>query len=424
MAIIKYLLVFLTALIYIYAGYFMGNANLLNLALVFIIPFGIYFYFIFYTQDKTEVNILLWISMLFRLIFLCAVPLFSVDYLRYLWDGKLLLHGFNPYLFSPADILANKTPIPSSIFESFFDPLSNEQSNTSIFPLLQLFTVPSAFLAGIYPLLGLVMLRLPILIADFVLVKMLISILQKLNLSYNSVLIYALNPLVIIGLTGNINFVGIMLCLLIVAIYLFINNKLFSASFFWAIASITSVFPLFFIPLLMKKLTPLKFIIFCSILVIVIGLAWLPFMHSYLIDNLTMFQQANSTRFGLIYALEPFTKKPQLILYTLFAIVLLSIAISRSTKWSSIVKGMLFCMAAFVLLNSHIEPYYFVILILLSVLVKSYHFAIVWSFLGVFSYASNFVPFEQYYPIMALLYSLLLMVFLIETLGSVKQLSN
>src|SRR2546422_7922268 len=42
------------------------------------------------------------LACLFRLTFLFAAPVLSDDLQRYLWDGRVTLHGGNPYLASPA----------------------------------------------------------------------------------------------------------------------------------------------------------------------------------------------------------------------------------------------------------------------------------------------------------------------------------
>ena len=41
------------------------------------------------------------IGIVFRCLFIPAIPSLSQDFFRFLWDGRLVLQGVNPYLFTP-----------------------------------------------------------------------------------------------------------------------------------------------------------------------------------------------------------------------------------------------------------------------------------------------------------------------------------
>ncbi|MBL4594204.1 MAG: mannosyltransferase, partial [Flavobacteriales bacterium] len=90
----KYILAILFAAVYVCFGYFLERENFQHLAILFGVGFILYFFFVFTTNDKKETDILLWISMIFRLIFIVAIPCLSDDFYRFLWDGKLFVSGF------------------------------------------------------------------------------------------------------------------------------------------------------------------------------------------------------------------------------------------------------------------------------------------------------------------------------------------
>ena len=47
-------------------------------------------------------------SVAFRLCFLFAIPNLSQDFYRFIWDGRIILEGLNPYLYTPESFIANK----------------------------------------------------------------------------------------------------------------------------------------------------------------------------------------------------------------------------------------------------------------------------------------------------------------------------
>ena len=52
------------------------------------------------------------VAVFFRLIFLFSTPVLSDDFFRFIWDGRLLVGGFNPYLYLPSEVV--NTPIFST----------------------------------------------------------------------------------------------------------------------------------------------------------------------------------------------------------------------------------------------------------------------------------------------------------------------
>lgn len=415
-------------MIFVYFGYFSSTTDFVMLPILFVLSFFIYFYLIFFTQDKNEVNALLWFSVLFRLILLFAIPILSTDYIRHIFDGQLILNGFNPYLFTPAKILSGNTPIPANLFNDFYAELSTNQTYSKTFPLVHILSLLSAVFTNINPLISIVILRIPIIIADFVLLKFLIKLLDKLNLSYSGLLIYALNPLVIIGLTGNINFIGVMLCFFVVGLYYIIHNKWLNSIFFFTLSATSSFFPFLLIPLVFKKLQSAKSMVLVFSMLVIFSLFWIPFYHPNFLDTIISNVNNNlfsfSTNFGLQQVIDSFTGESKIIIPILFGVALISISISRASDWISILKGMMFCVTAFMLLNFTIEPYYFVLLVFFSALVQQYHYAIIWSLFALINYPV-FAPFlATHLWIMPTEYAMLLMLFLLELFGRLKSLSE
>lgn len=425
---LKYLLVFLLLAAYGLLGYLIKPNDILYISIILGVVFSIYFYLISFTHDKNEVSTLLWFSMIFRLVFLFAIPIFSVDYIRFLFDGKLILNGFNPYLYSPEQVLAGNTIVPSNLFADFFSGLATNKKYSLAFPLVQYFKVLPAYFVEINPIISLVLLRLPILIADFILFKFLIKLLDKLSLSYNGILVYALNPLVIIGLMANISFIGVMLCLFVVGLYFLIQNKWIHALVLITASSVFSVFSVVLLPLIFKKIGLAKSIIFMVLIAIIITLFSIPFYQTGMIDVLIANLKSNIStpkfNFGLTNVFEWFTGKSHIIIPVLFLLALFSISISRANDWGSVIKGMMFCVTTVILLSFNIKPHYFIILVLFSSLIQEYNYAIIWSLIAFVNYANFALKFEQNYWIMPLEFSILLILFLLDLFGKTKKLTE
>lgn len=55
-------------------------------------------------SERGTLSIVLGYSFLFRLVLLTSTPILEIDFYRYLWDGRVLSHGFNPYRYSPFQV--------------------------------------------------------------------------------------------------------------------------------------------------------------------------------------------------------------------------------------------------------------------------------------------------------------------------------
>jgi hypothetical protein len=56
------------------------------------------------SDDGRTLRVIWLFAIAYRLILLPSVPIQEIDFFRYLWDGQLVVHGFNPYHFSPAQL--------------------------------------------------------------------------------------------------------------------------------------------------------------------------------------------------------------------------------------------------------------------------------------------------------------------------------
>jgi predicted membrane-bound dolichyl-phosphate-mannose-protein mannosyltransferase len=82
---------------------------------------------------------------------------------------------------------------------------------------------------------------------------LLITLLKKLLLPKHLSLLYVLNPLVVIELTGNVHFEGVMIFFVLLAFLLMLQNKWQGSAICLGLGIATKLLPVLFLPLLINK---------------------------------------------------------------------------------------------------------------------------------------------------------------------------
>jgi alpha-1,6-mannosyltransferase len=401
MSPLKYILAIVFAAVYVCFGYFLERENFQHLTILFGVGFALYFFFVLTTNDKKETDTLLWISMVFRLLFIVAIPCLSDDYFRFIWDGKLFVNGFNPYLFIPSEIINTDVAKTAGLTQELYDGLNSPDYYTVYPPINQLIFSLSGFFSKFGLLAGIIAIRVPILIAEFFLIKYIRRLLDSLELPHHHVLWYALNPLVIVELSGNLHFEGMMLLCIVVGIYWLMANKWAGAAIWWAMAISIKLIPVLFLPVLLKRLGIVKSFWFYSITAIALAFTFLPFLDQQLIEHLFSsidlyfrtfefnasvyyiirwlgFKQAG---YNIIQQVGP-------ILPIVTFVLVMAVYLYKNNTWQDVLKKMFFAYTIYLLLATTVHPWYIINLVLLSVFVRNYRYAIVWSMLAVLSYAA------------------------------------
>ena len=176
--------------------------------------------------SNLNVKQLTYISFGFRALFILAIPNLSQDFYRFIWDGRLLLEGLNPYLQTPNTIMASgQIPIANAqeLYNNMGELSAKHFSNYP--PLNQLCFFIAALFSSKSILGSVIVLRLLIIAADFGTLYFGKRLLEHLNLKPKQIFWYILNPFIIIELTGNLHFEGVMIFFLIASLYVFFKQK-------------------------------------------------------------------------------------------------------------------------------------------------------------------------------------------------------
>ena len=401
MSPLKYILAIALAAIYVCFGYFLDRSDFIHLIILFGSAFAIYFFLIFTTHDKKESEILLWVSMGFRLIFIVAIPFLSDDFYRFIWDGKLFINGFNPYLSIPSEIINTDTAKTAGLTKEIYQGLNSPNYYSVYPPINQLLFSLGGFFSKYGLLAGIIALRVPIIIAEFFLIKYLKRLLEALKLSQQNILWYALNPLVIVELSGNLHYEGMMMMCIVIALYWLIQNKWGGAAVWWAMAISLKLIPILFLPVLVKRLGVFKSFWFYMITAFTLLFTFLPFLDQQLVHHISssidLYFRTFEFNASIYYIIRWFgfknvgyniiqTAGPILSVITFLLAMLLYFY--KNNSWLDTIKKMLFAYTIYLLMASIIHPWYIINLIVLAVFVPKYKYAILWSILIVLSYSA------------------------------------
>ena len=178
---------FLTIILYFFFAFKLERTQFINLLVIYVSLF-IAFYFIIKHGNK-NIKILTGLAILFRLIFLFAIPNLSQDFYRFIWDGRMLFEGFNPYLFLPENFINHQqSPINQAIELYAGMGELNGSHYTNYPPLNQLNFLIASLFAGKSILGSVIVLRIQIILADIGIIYFGKKILEKLNLPIHYIL--------------------------------------------------------------------------------------------------------------------------------------------------------------------------------------------------------------------------------------------
>jgi alpha-1,6-mannosyltransferase len=184
-------------------------ASFVGLWLVFLIQ---------WTDQKMSVKKMIAIGMFLRCVYLFVFPELSDDFYRYLWDGMLVADGMSPYELLPANWSEN------GLSSSFGDllPMLNSPEYYSIYPpVLQFFFGLSAAISEGNPLLFVIVLRCFVLAAELGSMVLIWKLLKAWKMNTRNLMLYALNPLVIVEFAGSLHGEVFMVFFLLLSLWFF-----------------------------------------------------------------------------------------------------------------------------------------------------------------------------------------------------------
>ncbi len=358
--------------------------------------------------EKWNFKLLLGLGILFRLIFLMAIPNLSQDFYRFIWDGHLVIMGENPYLYLPKEILEKgELIIPQAqLLVQKMESLS--ATNYSNYPpFSQVLFGICVWLGGQKIVGGLIAMRLLLLGADIGIFYFGRKLLKHLNKSPHLIFWYFLNPLVIIELSGNLHFEGVMLFFLLWALYLLTINKWIIAAVPMALSISIKLIPLMFLPLFFKSLGLKKGLVFNTLVIAGVLITLIPFYDpvfaAHYSNTLSLWFsnfEFNASIYNVVKSLgSQLDLKPWELIKTYGKIIpfivivwvgLLSFFRSNE-RHKVLLASMLMILTVYLFLSTTVHPWYIISLVLLC-LFSEFRYPLVWSATVILSYSAYANP--------------------------------
>ncbi|MDQ3394166.1 MAG: hypothetical protein M3512_08655 [Bacteroidota bacterium] len=377
--------------IYIAIAYFLQREDSYLLIIGYILLFLAYLSFVFNATTNLHVYWLVNLSIIFRFSFLLAIPNLSDDFYRFIWDGRLILNEVHPFSFVPHYLISLKANL-AGITEELYAQLNSPHYFTIYPPVCQAIFTIAAVISPNSMEGAVISMRVFIIAAEIGSLIMIIKTLKLLGKSIKKVIFYALNPLVILELTGNLHFEAIMIFFLITSFYFFHKGNLIASAGFFSLAVCTKLIPLIFLPLIIKRVGIKKAIAYFALVGALCYLMFLPFLSPDFLKGFSSSFLYYFSRFEFNASIYYLIREAGKLFFDVNVIVVagafLALAVmvlifiyAKKEKIDdhNIFESCMWVLLIFLMLTTTLHPWYIIPLLSLSIFTK-YRFSILWTF--------------------------------------------
>lgn len=363
------------------------------------------------------------ISVVTRLVLIAATPQLSDDYNRFIWDGHLILNKIDPYQYTPTAVIEILPEDKRPFFNALYEKL-NSPEYYSIYPLTNQAVFAFAAFVGQENLLwNILMIRMVLILFEIGTIYCLYLLISLLKIPSKNVLLYALNPLVLIEITGNLHFEGMMLAFLAMALLVLAKKRDRLSGAFFGLSVAVKLTPLLLFPAFINYLKSNRAIRFGCLAIVVVGILFVPILFlgsaGQFFQSIRLYHGIFEFNASVFYVLRflgvlIFENNPIRIVSPVLSIVTGFIIILHFSKSEGgtirhVSEGIIFSYLIFYVFNTVVHPWYLITGVGISILTSKRYF-LVWSYLIFLSYftyrtsayeESTLLLFVQYLGLLA-----------------------
>ncbi len=203
-----------------------------------------------------KLYLILALGALIRVAMLFSTPIITVDYFRYQWDGAVLANGINPYLYSPAQVIASDAPSVlinlASQSDSTLSRVIFPELRTPYPPVVQIFFALSHVLQP----WSLTVWRLLMLAFDVLTLVLLLRLLDELDLPAWAVGVYWLNPVLVKEVINSGHMDVLILPFLLAGCLMHTRGKHYHAVTLLALSVGVKIWPIVLLPVFIHPIIP------------------------------------------------------------------------------------------------------------------------------------------------------------------------
>jgi len=276
---------------------------------IFIIIFFTVFVLYFLTIHKIEqgstqkysLGIIIFFSILFRIILLPGELIHENDIYRYIWDGKSFNQRVNPYKFSPSDLFMYQMDYNEDYYDSFTDVILKAKSfspddrialntlirirdqNPTFYNRIGHWQVPTIYppvaqllfaVPAVLKIDSIIVMKSLFVFFDIGVIFLIVALLRCVGLNPNMCLIYGWSPLVLKEFPNSGHYDAIPIFFMLAGIYLLFKKKSSMGLFALSFATLSKFFAVILLPLFRGVYNKRSLILF----ILSVGLFYLPFV--------------------------------------------------------------------------------------------------------------------------------------------------